>query len=149
MTKPDQVLAGVARALRPGGRFIAEMGGAGNVQRIVSAITQLLSARGIDAAAVNPWYFPTPEEYGARLTAHGFEVVAIDHFPRPTPLSVDIAAWLEIFTQSFFSAFSPPQRGALLGELREALRDDLCDARGMWTVDYVRLRFSALRRPQS
>lgn len=148
MKQPDRVIAGVAKALVPGGRFVAEMGGAGNVQRIVDGIAALLSVRGIDIDTVNPWYFPSPEDYRTRLEAHGFEIAAIDHFPRPTPLEVDISAWLEIFTQSFFHAFTSRERSTLLGELRERLRADLCDARGVWEVDYVRLRFLAvMQRP--
>jgi len=120
MKQPDRVIAGLANALAPGGRFAAEMGGAGNVQRIVDGIAALVSARGIDIDTVNPWYFPSPEEYRARLETQGFEVVAIDYFPRPTPLDVDISAWLEIFTQSFFGAFTARERSALLAELRES-----------------------------
>lgn len=145
MKRPDAVLAGVASALVPGGRFVGEMGGAGNVARIVAGIDTLLRARGIDAERVNPWYFPTPDDYADRLQAHGFEIVSIEHFPRPTPLEVDISAWLEIFTLSFFNAFNADERAALLAELREDLRQDLCDDAGNWEVDYMRLRFSAVK----
>src|SRR3546814_5494599 len=78
MLKPDAVLASVARALKPGGRFVGEMGGAGNVATIARAVSAALEARGIDSRAANPWYFPTPEDYGARLAAAGFAVGPIE-----------------------------------------------------------------------
>jgi len=146
MKRPDEVLAGIARALVDNGRFVGEMGGAGNVARIVSGIEALLAARGIDPNGVNPWYFPHPDDYAARLDRCGFEIISIEHFPRPTPLEVDISAWLEIFTHSFFSPFDVDERTALLAELREDLRSDLCDAKGNWEVDYVRLRFSTVKK---
>ena len=146
MKHPDAVLAGVSRALVTDGRFVGEFGGAGNVVRIVTAIEAILIARGIDPETVNPWYFPGPDEYTQRLQAHGFEIISIEHFPRPTPLQVDISAWLEIFTLSFFNAFDNDERTTLLAEPREDLRGDLCDASGNWEVDYVRLRFSAIKR---
>ncbi|MDA0823349.1 MAG: methyltransferase domain-containing protein [Proteobacteria bacterium] len=146
MKDPDKVLAGVARALVPDGRFVAEMGGAGNVARIVNSIGGLLNREGIELASVNPWYFPTPNEYRERLSAHGFDIVSMEHFERPTKLDGDITAWLEIFATSFFAAFNPLHRTKLLARLREELRSDLCDAKGRWTVDYVRLRFSAVKR---
>ena len=106
----------------------------------------MLAARGVNARSVNPWYFPAPDEYAHRLEAHGFEILRIEHFARPTPLEVDISAWLEIFTMSFFSPLEPDDRTAALAELRDDLRGDLCDRAGKWEVDYVRLRFSAIKR---
>ena len=146
MKRPDEVLIGVAQALKPGGRFVGEMGGYGNVATIVRGIERLLRARGIDPDAVNPWYFPTLDEYRTRLGKTGFEVTSIELFPRPTPLDVDIVAWLEIFTQSFFAPFSDADRATLLAELREDLRPDLFASAGRWTVDYVRLRFGAVKK---
>ena len=146
MTNPDKVLQGIARALVPEGRFVAEMGGAGNVARIVTSIERILGRERIDLASVNPWYFPTPKEYRGRLSAHGFDITSMELFERPTKLEGDITAWLEIFATSFFAAFDPPRRNELLAQLREELRDDLCDSNGYWTIDYVRLRFSAVKR---
>lgn len=143
MLNPDVVLQGVARALRPGGRFVGEMGGAGNVAVISQAVSAALEARGIDSRAANPWYFPTPQEYGARLEAAGFEVLSIELIPRPTPLPGEIAGWLETFCESFIKQVPQSEQPAFLAEVTEALRPALCDAEGRWTADYVRLRFVA------
>jgi len=44
----DAVIAGVHRSLKPCGRFVAEMGGHGNVAAIVNALSDGLRKRGID-----------------------------------------------------------------------------------------------------
>ncbi|HYB12557.1 MAG TPA: class I SAM-dependent methyltransferase [Myxococcota bacterium] len=148
MRDGDAVIRGVARALRPAGRFVGEFGGAGCVAKILTAVEAALGRRGIDAARLNPWYFPTALEYGARLAEGGFEVSSIALFPRPTPLPGDIRGWLETFCESFTAVLAPAERPALLDEVRAALRPELCDAEGRWIADYVRLRFSArLRQP--
>lgn len=59
MRGADQVIAGVARALKPGGRFVAEMGGHGNVVAITSALQAALCSNG-HAVPAFPWYFPPP-----------------------------------------------------------------------------------------
>jgi SAM-dependent methyltransferase len=69
MPQLDAVLAGVWRALKPGGRFVGECGGAGNTATVVQALTGALRRRGINAEAVNPWHFPTLEEYRITLEA--------------------------------------------------------------------------------
>jgi SAM-dependent methyltransferase len=143
MRRPDAAIAGVRRALRAGGRFVGELGGHGCVATIVGALEAALRARGVDPATANPWYFPTAEEYGARLAAHGFSVRTILLFPRPTPLPGDVVGWLETFAESFTNALPPAERPAFLDEVRDALRPRLADADGRWTADYVRLRFAA------
>ena len=143
MKKPGAVVEGVGRALRTGGRFVAECGGRGNVRRIEAALAEALGRRGRDAEAVNPWYFPSSEEYRRLLEAHGFEVREMTLFPRPTPLPGDILEWLETFGGSFISAVPETERPGLLREVRDAIRPGLCDSQGLWTLDYVRLRFAA------
>src|SRR5262249_18954169 len=145
MKRADDTIAGVYRALRPGGRFVAECGGHGCVATIAGALHAALGRRGIDGARVNPWYFPPPEEYGGRLGAGGFTVRSIALIPRPTPLPGDVIGWLETFAESFTAALPAAERPAFLAEVRDALRPALCDAEGRWTADYVRLRFAADR----
>lgn len=141
----DAAIRGVHRALKPGGRFVAEMGGEGCVARIREAIAVALRRRGLDFERLDPWYFPSAEEYGARLVRAGFDVPEIVVFPRPTPLPGELLGWLETFARSFTVALAPEARGAFLLEVQEALRPALCDPEGRWTADYTRLRFRALK----
>lgn len=145
MQRADAVIAGVWRALKPGGRFVAECGGHGCVATIERALVTALDRRGIDGARVSPWYFPTTEDYGARLQAQGFRVDSIALIPRPTPLPGDITGWLETFAESFTTVLPGAERATFIEEVREALRPSLCDAAGNWTADYVRLRFAATK----
>ena len=146
MRDPAAVLAGVARALRPGGRFIAEMGGAGNVQSVLDAYAAAYAARGIALEAHNPWFFPDEDTYRALLLAAGLEPVLLHRFARPTPLPGDVSDWLALMTQSFTAAVAPAARPALLTEVREHLLPTACSPAGQWTLDYVRLRIAA-RKP--
>ncbi len=146
MRRPERVIDGVWRALVPGGRFVAEFGGEGCVAKIRAALAAAVARRGLDPAALSPWYFPADDTYRALLEARGFMLESIALFPRPTPLPGDLVGWLETFAESFTRALAPDDRPALLEEVRDALRPELCDAAGHWTADYVRLRFAA-RRP--
>jgi len=143
MRQPERVVAGVWRALRPGGRFVGEFGGYGNVASIVTALEDAVRRRGIDPEPLNPWYFPTPAEYGKLLEAQGFAVSSIDLFPRPTPLPGSIVKWLETFGQPFAATLRSSERSEFFEEVAERCRSKLCDAEGHWHADYVRLRFSA------
>lgn len=144
--EPDAALSAIHRALAPGGRLVAELGGHGCVASIRAAFGEVLARRGIDAARLNPWYFPTAEEYGERLDANGFEVDSIRLFPRPTPLPSDVTDWLETFAQPYLAGVPDRDRPAVLVEMRERLDPVLRAPDGGWIADYVRVRFAAARR---
>jgi SAM-dependent methyltransferase len=139
----DHVIPGVARALTPGGRFVGELGGHGNVAAIVTALIAVLARRGIDGAQLSPWYYPTTDEYRELLEAGGFLVDSIALIPRPTPLPTGLEGWLQTFTDSFFQPLAAADRVLAMQEVVALLRPSLCDRRGRWTADYVRLRFAA------
>jgi trans-aconitate methyltransferase len=143
MKPPDDVISGVWRALRAGGRFVGEFGGHGCVETIKRTLIEALRRRGIDGDALNPWYFPTVGDYSARLLRRGFAVRYIALIPRPTPLPTEINGWLETFAQSFMAPLANGARAAFVDEVREALRPKLCDDGGKWFADYVRIRFVA------
>ena len=143
--RADAVIAGVHRALEPGGRFVAELGGHGCVDTIRTALVAALNRRGLDGESRVPWYFPTPDDYGARLERAGFRVNSIALIPRPTPLPGDVIGWLETFALSFLDGLSAEARGEYLSEVRAALEPQLRGSDGIWVADYVRLRFSATK----
>ena len=147
MKDPERVIDGVWHALRPGGRFVGEFGGHGNVDKIVAALDSGLSSRG--KAVACPWFFPQPEQYRKLLETAGFQAQTIELIPRPTPLPGDVGAWLETFAHAYTSVVPVDQRWEFIAEVVESLRGDLCDEAGNWTADYVRLRFSATRRASS
>jgi trans-aconitate methyltransferase len=140
------VAGGVAALLTPEGRFVAELGGVGNVASIVDAAVAELRERGDDPE--HPWYFPTVGEHAAVLEAAGFEVRLARLFDRPTTLDGEtgLRDWLDVFGDSLFASLDREEREAVVTAIEERLRPDLYDAeRGSWTADYRRLRFVALR----
>jgi SAM-dependent methyltransferase len=141
--EPDRVLRGVKRALRPGGRFVGEFGGHGNVAAIRTALAAVLQERRL--AVATPWYFPTVEEYADRLEAHGFALDSIALFARPTLLPTGLRGWLATFANPFVAVAAPAERGAILDAVATLLAPVLRDTQGRWSADYIRLRFAAHR----
>ncbi|CAM3573787.1 methyltransferase domain-containing protein [Halomonas sp. FME1] len=143
MLDPQPVLVGVKRALKPGGRLVAEFGGHGNVAAICTALIAALHLRGISIEGRHPWYFPTPTEYTKQLERAGFEVESIALIPRPTPLPTGMAGWLKTFASPFMHGLDESVREAVLEDTLMLLEHSLRDEQGNWTADYVRLRVSA------
>lgn len=143
MTQPEKVIEGVKCSLKPGGRFVAEFGGHGNVAAVVTALRAAAFAFGGDQGLAHPWFFPTPAEYRALLEKHGFTVRRIGLFPRPTPLPTGIEGWLMTFRPAFFGQLADKGDEALRYVV-ELLRPSLCDKQGQWSADYVRLRVEAV-----
>lgn len=142
MKNPDPVIAGVWRALKPDGRFVAECGGFGNVSCIRNAIYDWFKKNGLNADEYDPWYFPSVEDYRGRLEKQGFHVASIELIPRPVQLPGNTADWLETFALSFIRALPEQDRPRFLEEVKEATRPELYYA-GHWHVDYIRLRLCA------
>ncbi len=143
MRPPEAVLAGVHRALKPGGRFVAEMGGHNNTAAIMVALDAVLARRGIDGRRLSPWYFPSAAAYRAKLEAAGFRVEQIDLIPRPTVVESGLDAWLDTFCDDFFAPLPVTERITARNEVVALLRPILVDETGTWIADYVRLRFRA------
>jgi len=143
MWPPERVLAGVRRALRPGGRFVGEMGGHNNTAAIIVALSAVLARRGLDAHRLSPWYFPSVAAYRSKLEEAGFAVVDIRIIPRPTVLPTSIEEWLDTFAGAFFGGLPEQDRSLARAEVAELLRPILMDETATWIADYVRLRFHA------
>jgi len=143
MRPQEAVLDGVRRALKPGGRFVAEMGGHNNTAAILTAIRAVLARRGIEALSLSPWYFPAAAAYQKKLEAAGFTVEEITIIPRPTPIEAGLDAWLDAFAEDFLNPLPPDDRCAARQEICDLLQPILRDETGLWIADYVRLRFRA------
>jgi len=145
MTDQDAVLQGVYRALKPGGRFVAECGGQGNIAAIRVALLAVLQVHGVPVKRIENNRFYAPAEYRSRLERQGFQVEQITLTPRPTPLPSGMTEWLQTFRQSLFAQLPVAERPAAIEQVVTLLKPVLCDAEGKWTADYVRLRFVAHR----
>ena len=138
-------LRSVYRILKPAGRFVYEFARHGCVSIIRSAIHSALSRRDIAPTLLDPWYFPTEEEYCILLQRHGFTVKLLTLFPRPTPRPGDVGHWLDIFAQPFLAMFADDERRTIIDEIREALRPQLYDETHGLVTDYVRIQFAGVR----
>ncbi len=144
MKQADVVIQGVYQALKPQGRFVAEFGGKGNVASVTTALLQTLKKHDLDFTQLNPWYFPTVDDYRGRLEAQGFQVATIELIPRPTPLPGDIDDWFDVFVKNFLSSLDKHQQHEVYQDLKAQLKPTLFQNK-TWIVDYVRLRFSAFK----
>lgn len=143
---PEQAAARILAALRPGGRFAAELGGRRNVQTIVRAVLETLAERGIPCAGEEN-YYPALGEYASLLEAVGFRVTEAFHFPRPTPLEgggAGLRGWLLMFGGRFLTAVPEGERESVLATIEERARPVLYRD-GQWSADYWRLRLRAER----
>lgn len=141
----SQVLENIRRSLHPGGRFVAEMGGQGNIAAIRTALRAVLGEHGIDAEEAAASFYPSPSHYRRLLEAAGFRVNSIQLIPRPTPLPSGMESWLNTFRNGVLDRLPPAGRAAAVERAVALLKPVLCDFDGNWTADYVRLRFHANR----
>lgn len=139
------VAACVARALRPGGRFIAELGGKGCIVSLVTAVHAVLGPR---ADRLCPWTFPSIGEFAPRLEQNGLEVRQALLFDRPTPLEGEngLEDWLRMFCMPYFTNLRPAERQEAISRIVERLRPKLYRD-SVWTLDYRRLRVVAVAAP--
>ncbi|ARS26222.1 class I SAM-dependent methyltransferase [Sphingomonas sp. KC8] len=142
------VAAGVFRALKPGGRFVGEMGGHGNIAKLRAALYAELAERGYALPAAEPQWYPTPDAFMAIYAAAGFVDVDAHLIPRPTPLPAGVTGWLRTFRAGFMnSANIPDAEQPMIAEaVQKRLEHDFLQPDGTWLADYVRLRFS-MRKP--
>ncbi len=145
---PEDAVRSIAAALKPGGRFVAEFGGRGNVAKIVAAInTAVAAALKLDAVDVNPWYYPSVGEYATLLEVAGLEVRYGVLFDRPTPLDEGeqgLINWLRMFAAPCFAAIEEADRERVLQNAMEQARPALWNG-AQWIADYRRLRIFAVK----
>jgi trans-aconitate 2-methyltransferase len=128
----DALFARFAAVLRPGGQFIAEYGGAGNIARVLDALRLL-------GHAEDPWTYPTPEEELEHLRAAGFAEADAELVPRPAPIPADdLERYLATVVLGWHIDRIGPDRGA-------ALVRDVAAALPEPVIDYVRLILVARR----
>jgi trans-aconitate methyltransferase len=145
MTNPSKVIEHVRDILLPGGRFVAEFGGKGNVQTVIDALEATLNDLGINIQNKNPWYFPGIGEYASLLEKHGFIVTYALRFSRPTLMpdgDKGLKHWLDGFAGSYLQSLGLPDRSNVIQKVTELCRSTLYK-NGQWYIDYKRLRIMA------
>lgn len=142
----DEVIAGVARVLRLGGRFVAEFGGKGNIQKLVAGFHRALAALDIRPPdEVGPWFYPGVAEYAGMLERHGLEVREASLFDRPTVLEEGergLENWIRVFRRTFVEKMGENDAAQWIREVERQCRPELFRD-GSWVLDYRRLRIAA------
>jgi len=147
MLDPDAVASGIFKALRPGGRFVGEMGGDGNLAQLRRALRDELTARGYAMPAQDPAWYAGVEEFTRLYHVAGFDEVRAELIERPTPLPGGVAEWVKTFRAGLMDVAMVPEweRGEIGAAVEARLKPALFQ-NGVWCADYVRLRFS-MRKP--
>ena len=141
-------IASIARALKPRGRLVSEMGGRGNLNHLLAAIYRALRQLGVGSPEqLSPWSFPSIGEFAPLLESHGLEVDFAVLFDRATILEGGdrgLRMWLEMFGRFAIEAVATDQRREFIRLVEENAAPQLFH-NGVWTIDYRRLRLVAVK----
>ena len=142
----EEVIAGIARVLKPGGRFVAEFGGKGNIQQLVRGFQRAFAALGMrPPPGVSPWFYPSVAEYAGLLEKHGLEVREASLFDRPTVLEDGergLENWIRVFRQTLVDQMGEANAQRWIREVERQCRSEQFHD-GSWVLDYRRLRIAA------
>ena len=130
----DALFRNLATVIRPGGRLVAQCGGAGNIASVMTVLGS------IGDGWLGDKLFATPEETAARLTASGF--VDIETWLQPEPTCFEPGEPFETFLRTVIlgnhlDRLPPEARDGFVAEVVRQLPEPV--------VDYVRLNIDATR----
>lgn len=148
MLDAHAVARGAFTALRPGGRFVGEMGGRGNIATLRRALRQAIADMGYVPPADDPQWYPSVEEFTEVYAAAGFTGIQAALIDRPTPLPGGSRDWFRTFRAGFLdtTGVPEPERDDLATRAAAIAETTLRQPDGLVVADYVRLRF-AMRKP--
>ena len=149
MTDADAVATGIFAMLKEGGRFVGEMGGAGNLVLLRTGIREELAERGYPLPPEDPQWYPSVEEFTRLYTTAGFTDIHAMRIDRPTDLPAGIAGWVRTFRTGWLDVAMVPEweRDDIAAAVERRLAPDLRKPDGSYFADYVRLRFT-MRKPE-
>ena len=141
MLDKEKVAHAIFRALKPGGRFVGEMGGEGNLKLLRETLDAELVARGYPPPLEASNWYPSVEEFADVYEAAGFTEIDARLIERPTPLPNGVAAWVTTFRRGWLDRAGVPE------EERAEIGEAVAQTIGVDNADYVRLRF-IMRKPK-
>ena len=146
VVEAEQAIRCIAASLKNRGRFVAEFGGKGNVNTIITAIQQSIWEQ-MHLEVKSSWFFPTIGEYTTMLEKHGFAVQVALLFDRPTKLEqgeIGLRNWINMFCAAMFREVPETMREQVLRSTEAKARDRLFKV-DHWIADYRRLRVVAIK----
>ncbi|MGH8149118.1 MAG: class I SAM-dependent methyltransferase [Steroidobacteraceae bacterium] len=145
------VIAGIAHALRPGGRLVAQMGGFGCAATVIAAFDEVAREPPWSAAleSFTPRYgFHRPDDYERWLTEAGFAVSESRLIPKDM-VHRDreaLVGWIRTAWHPYTNAVAAPRRARFIEEVAgRYLAAHPPDASGAVHVPMVRLQVRAKR----
>ncbi len=145
IAEPTPAISAMAGCLKPGGRLVADLGALGNLAAALTALRAVGEKHGGDPVLANPFYAPTGEEFSALLQGNGFTIEKLEVQPRITPVETSLLNWIVTIFHPFFDQFEASERTRIGREVETLLKPVLCDRKGQWYADHVRLRVLAVR----
>lgn len=145
MMNPEAVIKNVAASLKTNGRFVFEMGGHGNVAKVLDAIQSAADDFKLgELALIN--YYPKISEYSTLLETNGLKVTFAVLFERPTLLDGEegLQNWVRMFRNNVLNSLNEQQREEFLKKVDHYGRNQLYRDE-KWYADYVRLRMVAIK----
>jgi len=146
----EKVVELVYKYLKKNGRFVLEMGGKHNVDKIIKALQKSLSKHGyVQNSEVSLWYFPSIGEYASLLESKGFRVTFAMHYDRETKLSDNkngIKDWLKMFAGAYLNGIDEADQESVINDTQTFLEPSNY-LNGSWYADYKRLRIVAFKQP--
>lgn len=145
---PTQALHRIYQSLKPGGRFVAEFGGKGNVQTITDEIIHQIQVAGFEFTKEQfPWFYPSIGEYSKLMEEVGFRVTFAQHFDRPTQLEGEIGLknWIHMFAQQLFDGIPEYSKNDIVTNVEKRLKCTLYED-GNWIADYKRIRVIGIKQ---
>ena len=146
------VLEAAYGLLKPGGVFVFEMGGAGNVADAHTALLAAVVHQGlsiVEAREACPWFFPSEKWMRQMLEEVGFTVERSETEYRPTRLTTEkeggLEGWARLMGAQFLEALpTKEKRESAVKEVCDTLQSVLTHEEdgSMW-LGYVRLRVLA------
>lgn len=142
----EQAMHCMARALKPGGRLVVELGGKGNIATIHNAMTAAIDA--VAQLRIDPGrHFPSVAEYAGLAERQGLAVTYAALIDRPTRLADGangLRNWIAMFDQGVLSQIPADQHAEIIDRVEQATRARLF-VDGVWVADYKRLRMVAVK----
>ncbi|KAK6003931.1 hypothetical protein QM012_008781 [Aureobasidium pullulans] len=147
----DAVFKDIHSALKPGGMFVFEMGGKGNVEAVHATILSVLVANGIPLSTAReacPWFFPSDVWMTQRLQKSGFEVQKCELEYRPTKCTAKSAdgsggleGWVKLMGAEMLNVVEESKRGDIIKQVCDVLETVVTrEEDGSQFLNYVRLR---------
>ncbi|KAJ5424553.1 hypothetical protein N7445_010526 [Penicillium cf. griseofulvum] len=141
-------LRAIYGCLKPGGTYVFEMGGHGNVAEVKTALVCALVQHGIpveQARETSPWFFPSDTWMRNALQEIGFKVENVELEYRQTNLTTDakggLAGWVRLMGAQFLEVLPEEKRDAAVQQICDVLQDVVTRVEdGSQSLGYVRLR---------